>query len=98
MAQGQHMLFDVDVVGGLNIKKYYGDRALAVFVQPPSVEVLRERLLGRATDSEEMIKKRLAKAEWEMEFAPKFDVRIVNDNLDEAVAETIRVVSEFLSR
>ena len=91
------MLFDVDVVGGLNIKKYYGDSALAVFVQPPSVEVLRERLLGRATDSMEMIEKRLAKAEWEMEFAPKFDVRIVNDNLDEAVAETIRVVTEFLS-
>jgi guanylate kinase len=59
--------------------------------------VLRERLVGRATDSEEMIEKRLAKAEWEMEFAPKFDVRIVNDNLDEAVAETIRVVTEFLS-
>jgi guanylate kinase len=97
LAQGQHMLFDVDVVGGLNIKKYYGDNALAVFVQPPSVEVLRERLVGRATDSEEMIEKRLAKAEWEMEFAPKFDVRIVNDNLDEAVAETIRVVTEFLS-
>ena len=68
-----------------------------MFVQPPSVEVLRERLVGRATDSEEMIEKRLAKAEWEMEFAPKFDVRIVNDNLDEAVAETIRVVTEFLS-
>ena len=98
LAQGQHMLFDVDVVGGLNIKKYYGDRALAVFVQPPSVEVLRERLVGRATDSAEMIEKRLAKAEWEMEFAPKFDVRIVNDNLDEAVAETIRIVTEFLSR
>lgn len=97
LAQGQHMLFDVDVVGGLNIKKYYGDNALAVFVQPPSVEVLRERLVGRATDSEEMIEKRLAKAEWEMDFAPKFDVRIVNDNLDEAVAETIRVVTEFLS-
>ena len=92
------MLFDVDVVGGLNIKKYYGDNALAVFVQPPSVEVLRERLVGRATDSEEMIEKRLAKAEWEMEFAPKFDVRIVNDNLEEAVAETIRVVTEFLGR
>ena len=96
LAKGQNMLFDVDVVGGLNIKKYYGDNALAVFVQPPSVEVLRERLVGRATDSEEMIEKRLAKAEWEMEFAPKFDVRIVNDNLDEAVAETIRVVTEFL--
>lgn len=96
LASGQHMLFDVDVVGGLNIKKYYGDNALAIFVQPPSMEVLRERLVGRATDSEEMIEKRLAKAEWEMEFAPKFDVRIVNDNLDEAVEETIRVVTEFL--
>lgn len=93
---GQNMLFDVDVVGGLNIKKYYGDRALAIFVQPPSVEVLRERLVGRATDSAEMIEKRLAKAEWEMDFATKFDVRIVNDNLDEAVSETIRVITEFL--
>lgn len=96
LACGQNMLFDVDVVGGLNIKKYYGDRALAIFVQPPSVEVLRERLVGRATDSAEMIEKRLAKAEWEMDFATKFDIRIVNDNLDEAVSETIRVITEFL--
>ena len=80
----------------VRVLHYYGDNALAVFVQPPSVEVLRERLVGRATDSEEMIEKRLAKAEWEMEFAPKFDVRIVNDNLDEAVEETIRVVTKFL--
>lgn len=96
LSVGQNMLFDVDVVGGLNIKKYYGERALSIFVQPPSVEVLHERLIGRATDSAEMIEKRLAKAEWEMEFAPKFDVCIINDNLDDAVAETIRVVSEFL--
>ena len=96
LMQGQHLLFDVDVVGGLNIKKMYGDNALAIFVQPPSIDVLRERLITRATDSDEMIEKRLAKAEWEMEFAPKYDVRIINDNLDTAADETIRVVTEFL--
>jgi guanylate kinase len=74
----------------------YGDNALAIFVQPPSIDVLRERLITRATDSDEMIKKRLAKAEWEMEFASKYDVRIINDNLDTAAAETIRIVTEFL--
>ena len=69
--QGQHLLFDVDVVGGLNIKKMYGDNALAIFVQPPSIDVLRERLITRATDSDEMIKKRLAKAEWGDGICPK---------------------------
>ena len=92
---GHNMLFDVDVKGGLNIKKFYGERALAIFIQPPSIEALRTRLEKRATDSPEMIEKRVSKAAWELEFAPKFDVVIVNDRLEEAQAETERVVREF---
>jgi guanylate kinase len=93
---GYDMLFDVDVVGGLNIKSFYGDKALAVFIQPPNVEALRSRLEKRSTDSLEMIEKRVAKAEWELEFAPKFDVVIVNDSIEKAQKETERVVREFL--
>lgn len=95
---GRDMLFDVDVKGGLNIKRYYGERALAVFIQPPSVEVLRERLTGRATDSAEMIERRLAKAEWEMGFAKEFDAVVVNDDLEVAVRETMRLIDNFLGR
>ncbi len=95
---GHNMLFDVDVKGGMNIKKFYGERALAIFIQPPSIEALRTRLEKRATDSPEMIEKRVSKAAWELEFAPKFDVVIVNDRLEEAQAETERVVREFLEK
>lgn len=95
---GQNMLFDVDVVGGLNIKEYYGSRALSVFIQPPSIEVLRERLVNRATDSEEMIEKRIAKAEWELSFADRFDCIITNDDLDIAVAQAIDVITTFLNQ
>ncbi|WP_321368542.1 guanylate kinase [uncultured Draconibacterium sp.] len=96
--QGKNVVFDVDVVGGLNIKKYYGDEALAVFVQPPSVEELRKRLVGRSTDSEEKIAMRVAKAEHELSFAPHFDVVIVNDNLDDAFVEAETIITEFLKR
>ena len=95
--QGKNMLFDVDVVGGLNIKKHYGHRALAIFVQPPSIEALKQRLQGRNTDTEEMIEKRVAKAEWEMQFAPQFDIVIVNDNLELAQKETVAAIKEFLN-
>ncbi|MCB9071014.1 MAG: guanylate kinase [Prevotellaceae bacterium] len=95
---GKHMLFDVDVKGGLSIKKLYGEQALAVFVQPPSVEELHRRLVNRATDSEEMIAKRVSKAEWEMQFAPEFDLIIVNDNLEKAQQETEKAVSDFLNK
>lgn len=95
---GKHMLFDVDVKGGLSIKKLYGEQALAVFVQPPSVEELHRRLVNRATDSEEMIAKRVSKAEWEMQFAPEFDLIIVNDNLEKAQRETEKAVSDFLNK
>ncbi|WP_297088429.1 guanylate kinase [uncultured Draconibacterium sp.] len=95
--QGKNVIFDVDVVGGLNIKKYYGDEALAVFVQPPSVEELRKRLVGRSTDSEEKIAMRVAKAEHELSFAPQFDVVIINDKLDDAYLEAENVLADFLS-
>ena len=94
--QGENMLFDVDVVGGLNIKKYYGNQALAIYVQPPSIDVLRERLIARDTDTPEMIEKRVAKAAWEMEFAPKFDVIIINDTLAIAEPKPEPVVTHFL--
>jgi guanylate kinase len=94
---GKNVIFDVDVVGGLNIKKYYGNEALAVFVQPPSVEELKKRLQNRSTESEEKIKMRIAKAEKELEFARKFDVIIVNDDLSKALNEAENVISEFLS-
>lgn len=96
LAAGQNVVFDVDVVGGCNIKQFYGDRALSVFIQPPSIEELRRRLEGRGTDAPEVIESRLAKAAYELSFAPKFDVVIVNDNLDTAKAETLKVIREFL--
>lgn len=82
LAAGQNVIFDVDVVGGCNIKKFYGDRALSVFIQPPSLEELRKRLTGRGTDAPEVIESRLAKATFELSYAEKFDVVIVNDNLE----------------
>lgn len=91
-----HIIFDVDVIGGLNIKKKFGDQALAVFVMPPSIEALEERLRGRGTDDEASLRKRLKKAEYELSFAPQFDIRIINDNLDEAVKEAFQKVTEFL--
>lgn len=97
LVAGQNVVFDVDVVGGCNIKKYYGDRALSVFIQPPSVEELRKRLVGRGTDAPEVIEARVAKAEYELTFAPKFDKIIVNDDLEKAKAEALQVITEFLS-
>ena len=94
--QGQNVVFDVDVKGGLNIKKYYGDEALSLFIQPPSVEELRRRLVGRATDTPEAIEQRLAKAEYELGFASQFDRVIVNDDLETAKQEALQVVKAFL--
>lgn len=96
LAAGQNVVFDVDVVGGCNIKKYYGDRALSLFIQPPSVEELRRRLEGRGTDAPEVIADRVAKAEYELTFAPKFDRVIVNDDLEKAKAETLEAIRSFL--
>ena len=93
---GQNVVFDVDVKGGINIKKFYGERALSIFIQPPSVEELRRRLVGRGTDTPEAIENRLAKAEYEMTFAPQFDHIVVNDDLETAKAETLKLVEAFL--
>ena len=93
------MAFDVDVVGGTNIKKFYGDKALSVFIQAPSIEVLRDRLVNRGTDSMEEIEKRLEKAQWEMDFAQgKFDTTIINDDLETAKADILEAVKSFLEQ
>ena len=93
---GQTVVFDVDVKGALNIKRFYGARALSIFIQPPSLPELRKRLEGRGTDAPEVIEQRLAKADYEMSFAPHFDKVIVNDDLKEAEQEVYRQVKDFL--
>ena len=98
LENGQNVVFDVDVKGGVNIKKYYGDRALSIFIQPPSVDELRRRLEGRQTDSAEAINERVAKAEYELTFAPQFDRILINDDLDTAKREAYDMVSSFLSK
>ena len=95
---GHVIIFDMDVKGGVNLKKYFGDAALSVFIKAPSVEVLRQRLIGRGTDSAEAIAERVAKAEEEMTYEDKFDYVLVNDDLDAAYADAERVVDDFLSR
>lgn len=95
--KGKNVVFDIDCVGGLNIKKIYGDRALAVFIMPPSVQALRERLEKRGTDTPEVIESRLAKAEYEMSFAPQFDIIIENDDFDQAKEETYNVIKKFIN-
>ena len=97
-ARGENVVFDVDVKGGCNIKRYYGDRALSLFIQPPSVEVLRQRLIARATDTPEAIEQRVAKAEYELTFAPQFDHVIVNDQLEVAEQEAYDFISDFLRK
>ena len=98
LESGKNVIFDIDIKGGINVKKFFGDRALSLFIQPPSVEELRKRLVGRATDSAEQIEERLAKAEYEMSFAPQFDQIIVNDDLDTAKAETLKTIRNFLNK
>lgn len=95
---GRNVIFDVDVVGGLNIKKYYGDQALALFIQPPSIEELEKRLKHRATDAPEVIASRMAKAEYELSFAPRFDHIIVNDILEKAQEEAYQTIRQFLDK
>ena len=97
LARGENVILDIDVQGGLNVKKIYGDRALTLFIQPPSIERLRERLERRGTDAPEVIKRRLAKAETELSFAPKYDAVVVNDDLEEACRDAARVIEDFLS-
>jgi guanylate kinase len=97
LKSGKNILFDVDVVGGSNIKKVYGDRALAFFIQPPSITELEKRLIARSTDDTEVIRKRVEKAAREMTYAPLFDVIIVNDTLEHALQEAEEKVKEFLN-
>ncbi len=98
-AKGNVIIFDIDVQGGVNLKRIFGDQAFSIFIQAPSVEILRERLIGRGTDTPEAIEKRVAKAASEMEFAAgKFDYTLVNDDLQMALAEAERIVDEFLNR
>ena len=96
LAQGDNVVCDVDVLGGQRIKQIYGDRALSLFIQPPSIEALRRRLEGRGTDSPEVIADRLARAEFELTFADKFDRVIINDDLERAKAEVAACVEAFL--
>jgi guanylate kinase len=94
---GQHALFDIDVAGGVNLKRIYGDRALSVFVKPPSMDILEQRLRARGTDDEFSLQKRLGKAGFELTFAPQFDRVVVNDSLEAALAEAETLVRDFLS-
>jgi guanylate kinase len=98
LAEGQNVMFDVDVKGGCNIKQFYGDRALSVFIQPPSVEELRRRLNGRGTDAPEVIEDRIRRAEFELSFAPKFDTVVVNDDLATAKAAVLNAVAGFIGQ
>ena len=96
--QGKNVVFDIDVLGGINIKKQYDEQALALFVAPPSIEILHQRLISRGTDTPEMIAKRIGKAEYELSFAPQFDKVVVNDDLEEAKKEAEKLIREFLSK
>lgn len=95
--KGNHVLFDIDVVGGLNVKNKFGDDALAIFIMPPSIEELEKRLRIRNTEDSESMGKRLAKAKQEMQFADKFDKVIINDDLERAVAQTMETINAFLN-
>lgn len=98
-AKGHVIVFDIDVKGGVNVKRIFGDKAFSVFIQAPSVEVLRQRLIGRGTDSAEAIEKRVAKAASEMEFAAgKFDYVLVNDDLETALAEAEKIIGKFIEK
>ncbi len=95
-ASGKHVLFDVDVQGGLKLKKYYGDRALAIFVKVPDEETLRDRLIGRGTETEDSLSKRLFKVHFEMSFQDQFDVVLVNDKLDDSLQKAQKLVDDFI--
>lgn len=96
-SMGKNVVLDLDVLGGVNVKKMYGDRALSIFIQPPSVEVLRQRLINRGTDSMEDIKNRVDKAEFEISIGPQFDHTVINDVLDTAVAEVHDLIAKFIN-
>ena len=94
---GQNVVFDVDVKGGVNIKKHYGDEAMSIFIQPPSIDELRRRLEHRATDAPEVIDQRIARAAFELTFADKFDKIVINDKLEQAKADALKLVQDFIA-
>ena len=95
-AEGRNVVLDLDVLGGVNVKQMYGDRALSIFIQPPSVEVLRERLIKRGTDSMEDIQNRVDKAEFEISIGPQFDYTVINDDLETAVNQVHDLIAAFI--
>lgn len=97
ISKGGDVILDIDVKGGLNVKKLYGDRVKTIFFLPPSIEELRSRLEHRGTDSKEVIDERVSKAEFEISFADRFDEQIVNDNLDKAIERTRKVITDFIN-
>lgn len=94
--KGKHVVFDIDVIGGLNIKKQFGDKALAIFIKPPNADCLRERLEGRGTETEESLNERIAKAEFELSFEDQFDIVVINDHLKVAQEEVVNIVKDFI--
>lgn len=95
---GHNLIMDIDVKGGINVKRCYGDDALSIFILPPSLEALEQRLRGRGTDAEDRILKRLAKAEYELSFADRYDCRVVNDDIERASAEVASLIADFIGR
>ena len=98
LEKGENVVLDVDVKGGCNIKSIYGDKALSLFIQPPSVEELRKRLVGRGTDAPEVIEDRIKRAEFELSFADRFDHVVINDNLDTAKEDALKTISAFINK
>ncbi|MDE6301736.1 MAG: guanylate kinase [Muribaculaceae bacterium] len=96
IGEGLNVILDIDVKGALNVKKLYGVRARTIFIEPPSIDALRKRLEARGTDTPQLIDMRINRAEYELSFAPQFDTRVINDNLDAAVAETEGIITEFI--
>lgn len=97
-AAGHNVILDIDVKGGVNVKRMFGDKAVSIFIMPPSIDELRRRLEKRATDAPEIIAERVGKAEYEISFAPKFDYCIVNDDLDKAVSRTEQIIFDFINK
>lgn len=97
LSEGRNVLLDIDVKGGLNIKRQYGDTSLSVFIKPPSIEILRERLERRGTDPASVIQERVDKASWELSFAPSFDITLINDELERAKFRCLEMVREFIT-
>ena len=96
--EGHHVVLDIDVKGGVNVKKMYGDRAVSIFIQPPSIEELRNRLIGRATDTPEAIEQRVGKAALELTYATAYDRVVVNDNLEQAISNVETAIKNFIGQ